>query len=101
MPPSQLILFVNRLRLCGCRLCCVHAHLLAGLVIALELHYAVDLCKERIVTALSHVLTRVDPGSALTRDDRSRIPLFAVISFYTKVLRLAVSSVPRTANAFF
>ncbi len=78
MPPSQYILFVNRLRFCR-RLCRVHAHLFAGLVIALELHHAVDLGKERIVAALAHVLTRVDLGPALTHDDRSRVHLLAVI----------------------
>src|SRR5512143_3546048 len=81
--------------------CSVYTHLLAGLVLALELHHAGNLGEKRVVTSLADVHARMNPRPMLTHDDRTRIHLLAVKPLHTEVLRVAVSAVSRTADAFF
>src|SRR5512147_768683 len=81
--------------------CRVHAHLFAGLVLALELHHAGDLGKKRVVAPFADVHAGMDPRPVLTHDDRARIHLLAVEPLHAEVLRVAVSAVSRTADAFF
>ncbi len=89
MPPLKMIIDKSR----DLRRWCVDTHLLAGLVVALEFHYAVDFGKERIVAALSHIRAGMELRPALPDNDRSRVDRLAVIPFHTEVLGLAVSSV--------
>ena len=56
MDTCRLSIIESRYRVLGC--CFVNADLLAGLIVALELHNAVDLGKERIIAALAHVRSR-------------------------------------------
>ena len=79
----------------------VNAHLLAHLVLALELDHAVDLGKERIIASLAHVHSGMDLGPALTNDDRAGEDLLACISLHTQVLPIAGPSITGTANTFF
>ena len=71
----------------------VNAHLLAGLVVPLELDHPVDLGEERVIAALADVVARVELCPALTHDDRSRVDLLAVVALHAEVLRFAVSAV--------
>jgi hypothetical protein len=91
MPPLKIT--VDESRVLGRRCRCVDAYLLAGLVVALELHHAVHLGKERIVAAFSNVRSGMELRAALTNDDRPCMDRLAVIPFYAKVLRVAVSTV--------
>ena len=72
----------------------VDTHLLAGLVVALELHHTRDLGKERVVVALAHVIAGMELGPALPYDDRTCVHLLAVEALHAEVLRIAVSAVP-------
>jgi len=71
----------------------VDAHLLAGLVEALELHKTPDLGKKRVITALTHVITGMELGPALPYDDRTGVHKLAVKTLYAEVLWVAVPSI--------
>jgi hypothetical protein len=73
---------------------CVYTHLLAGFVLALELHDAVDLGEQRIIAAFSHVHARVDASPALAHDDCACIDFFSIESLDAKKLRITVSAIP-------
>ncbi len=73
--------------------CRVYAHLFTGLVLALKLHHAVDLGKERIITSLAHVLSGMYFRAPLTDNDRPCVHLLAVVPLHTEVLGIAVSSI--------
>ena len=79
----------------------VHAHLLAKFVLALKLDHAIDLGKERIIASLAHVHSGMDLGPALTNDDRAGEDLLACVTLHAQVLRIAVPSIPGTADTFF
>ena len=72
----------------------VHAHLLSGLILALELDHAADLREERIVAPLADVHARVDLGPALTNDDRAGKHFLTTVPLHTQILRIAVPAVP-------
>jgi hypothetical protein len=73
---------------------CVYAHLLAGFVLTLEFHDAVDLGEQRIIAAFSHVHARVDASPALAHDDCACIDFFSIEPLDTKKLRITVSAIP-------
>ena len=72
----------------------VHAHLLAGLILALELDHTADLGEERIVAPLTNVQARVDLGPALADDNRAGEHFFTAIPLHAQILRIAVPAVP-------
>src|SRR5215210_677999 len=66
----------------------------------LEPHYAVDLGVDRVVLTDADVLTNPELRSALANNDRSRANELTVSPFDAEPLRLAITTVPRAANAF-
>src|ERR687892_65352 len=66
----------------------------------LEPHHAVDLGVDRVVLTDSDVPTNPELGSALANHDRSRANKLAIGPFDAEPFRLAITTVPRAANAF-
>ena len=79
----------------------VYAHLFTGFVLALKLHHSVDLGEEGIIASLADIHTRMDFGPALADNDRSCVYQLSIVPFHAEVLRIAISTVSGTSNAFF
>src|SRR5882762_10020622 len=78
----------------------VHADLLPGLALVLELHHAVDERVDGVVGAEAHVLAGVPHGAALAQDDVAGDDLLTAELLDPAILRVAVAAVARRADAF-
>jgi len=68
---------------------------------ALELYQSIRGGEQRIVPAHTHVGAGEEFRPALSYDDCAGFGCLATIQFYTSVLRIAVSAVPRGALSLF
>jgi hypothetical protein len=65
-----------------------------------EVHGTVYLCEKGMVAAQSDVRARKEDGSALTHQDIAGLHYLAAESFHAQSLRVAITSVARTATGF-
>ena len=72
----------------------VHTHFFPRFVVTLKLDHTVDFREKRVITPLANIRTRMNPGAALTNNDRAGMHLLAVITLHTQILRIAVPAVP-------
>ena len=56
--------------------------------------------KESVISPDSDVHSRVDPGASLPNQNASGIDEFSAVAFHAQTLRIAVSAVLRTTEAF-
>ena len=66
----------------------------------LEAHHAIDLGVDRVVLTYANILTNPELRSALANHDRPGAYELAIGPFDAEPFRLAISTVPRAANAF-
>src|SRR6266567_1738734 len=78
----------------------IHADLVPGAALVLELHDAVDERVNGVVRAQPDVAAGVPPRAALTDDDVAGHDLLAAVFLDAAVLRIAVAAVARGADAF-
>src|SRR5438094_939440 len=83
------------------RLLGIHAHLIARAILVLELHHAVDQRVDGEVGTEAHVATGMPLRAALPDDDVAGNDFLAAKLLHATVLRIAVASVSRRADALF
>src|SRR5262249_27770374 len=82
------------------RLVRIHADAITPSILVLELHDAIDQCKDREVVSDSDVRTGMPLRSTLAQDDVARATDFSAVLLHAAILRIAVASVARRADAF-
>ena len=66
-----------------------------------ELHGAIGEGEQRVILAHADVVARVEVGATLANDDVAGFNDDAVMAFYTKAFRFAITAVTRGAWPFF